>query len=299
MSLKKRESIGLVVVTYHPPLDFYYYLSILSVQAKHIVIVDNTPTQECPDVLEKCNCLDNIEIIRNKMNFGIARALNQGIRRARLLGHEWVVTFDQDTRVDADFFVNIYKAYLVLDGHTTHPIAVMGANYTDMTSGAQPHQYPVAAGEAILVAAVITSGSLISTWVHEKIGGFDEKYFVDMVDFEYCVHARQLGYSVYRTNKPLMVQSIGDAEQKRLFGFVFNVTNHMPQRRYYIFRNSINMAKRYLFFDPCWCLHILFSYLPKVCIKACLFENRKKENLHYILMGSLDGLCSRFSRKVL
>ena len=159
VSLKNRESIGLVVVTYHPPLDFYYYLSILSVQAKHIVIVDNTPTQECPDVLEKCNCLDNIEIIRNKMNCGIARALNQGIRRARLLGHEWVVTFDQDTRVDADFFVNIYKAYLVLDGHTTHPIAVMGANYTDMTSGAQPHQYPVAAGEAILVAAVITGWS--------------------------------------------------------------------------------------------------------------------------------------------
>jgi len=48
------------------------------------------------------------------------------------------------------------------------------------------------------------------------IGVFREEFFIDRVDFEYCLRAKARGYCVIRTRKPLMSHTIGTPTAHRL-----------------------------------------------------------------------------------
>ena len=293
------KDIGVVFVAYYPLDNFVDKVKHVKTWAAIVIIVDNTPEPHSAALSTYIEHA-NVKIVKNGTNLGVARALNQGFEVARALGYKWVITFDQDTELYDDFFSEIAQVYATTASTATNPIAVIGANYIDANmADSIVIDKENNTGKGLPALTVITSGSLISTSIHQQLGGFDEKYFIDMVDYEFCFRARQQGCGVWKTIRPLMKHSIGRLQEKKLFLWSFFITNHLPQRRYYIFRNSIDMVKKYFSFDFGWCLFIIFSYLPKVFIKACIFEERKKENLRYIMLGVLDGIFSRFSRKVL
>ena len=293
------DKVAAVFVTYMPTVDIVANVNKLFSQGvAEAIIVDNTPGDQFFSTL----CFDLFDhpprVVRNNENLGIACALNIGVSLARDLGYSWVVTFDQDTDVTPHFVPQMLRIYERIAASSLRPVAVLGANYYNQVFRVPAHAVDTEQ-EAVEVKEVITSGSLLSVAAFSSLGGFAEKLFIDMVDTEYCFRARQAGGAIWRTSQPLMVHSLGRLTPRNVLGFRFNLTNHLPQRRYYIFRNSIYLAMRYSFYDPSWCCYIVLNYLPKVCIKACLFENRKKENFQYILMGVLDGVLSRFSRKLL
>ena len=47
---------------------------------------------------------------------------------------------------------------------------------------------------------VMTSGNLLNIAAHKKVGGFDEKYFIDCVDWEYCLKLNTMNYQVLTLN---------------------------------------------------------------------------------------------------
>ena len=145
------------------------------------------------------------------------------------------------------------------------------------------------------ITDVITSGCLMSIEAFENVGGFCDKLFIDMVDCEYCFRLRQHGYKVLIYTKPLMNHSLGNLQVIEIFGKKIKLFNHSPFRRYFIFRNTIYMLKKYFLFDMQWCIRVIaLNYLPKLFIKACLLEKRRKENFVWIIKGIRDGLLSRF-----
>src|ERR1700690_808182 len=93
-----RENICAIVVTYFPDAHFGERLDKIKQQVAHTVIVDNTGEANPSVLLQTLDCTD-AEIIRNKENFGIGEALNQGMARAIQLGFPWTITFDQDSWV--------------------------------------------------------------------------------------------------------------------------------------------------------------------------------------------------------
>ena len=46
----------------------------------------------------------------------------------------------------------------------------------------------------------ITSAAFCNTEALSSVGGFDEKMFIDSVDFEICLNLRKHGYKIYRTD---------------------------------------------------------------------------------------------------
>ena len=82
----------------------------------------------------------------------------------------------------------------------------------------------------------------IKAW--SEIGGFDERMFIDGVDFDICYRLRQRGYKIYCIHSVVLLHEIGHIEYHRFLFWKVLVMNHSAFRKYYIARNVIYTAKK-------------------------------------------------------
>jgi len=263
-----------------------------------LILIDNTPVEFKTEIGKFFSNKSNIHYIQNGSNLGVAKALNQGVEKAIELGCKWCLLLDQDSSVDKNLKLKMGRILSSLNGRDD--IAVIGSNLSDIRNRGVNLKNKKAVNEyCYRIRDVITSGSLISTKIWKNLGGFDEKLFVDMVDNEYCLRARKNGYEVLVTKEVLMKHNLGNPTVKRFFGKEFCISNHNPKRRYYIFRNYLYCGFKYLLFDPLWSGKILLSVLPKFIIKIFLFEENRRENLKWTVLGIKDFVFRKWDRKVL
>ena len=295
--MPKIADICLIMVTYFPREKTLSNIAHLSTTWTdlELVVVDNSLCSRSPDTeaffAELLKTHPRAHVIRNNFNAGIAAALNQGARYAISRGYRWMVTLDQDTRLDPNYFLEINKVLEFCP--KDKPIGLLGVNYMNTTSEKMGE---VVSDERPFYEAmtVITSGSFCSLEAYQVIGGFIEKLFIDMVDTEYCFRARRNGFSIVFANKSLMSHSIGFKKKVRLFGHVIKFSSHAPYRNYFIFRNTIYMLKEHFFTDFFWSLSMICKYLPKVVLKA-MWTGPRMDSLNYIACGIRDGVMSDFS----
>ncbi|MET1936043.1 glycosyltransferase [Enterococcus faecium] len=292
--LKKEFCIG--IVSYNPDLDFVEQ-NIRTASNYQIYIADNGSTNQ-KELAGSVGNFKNILLISNNNNLGIAAALNQLCQRAMEEGFEWIVLFDQDSKIRKNlldgYSVELLKPQDMVSIYTpliknkqTDEIKKLNLNYH------QDSNYDE-------VPYCITSGSLtnISDW--KKIQGFDEYFFIDYVDYDYCLKIYLSGKKILRVNSMSLDHSIGNTEKK----FWFNITNHNEIRRYYQVRNMIIYFQRYKD-APKELKRIrnkrqLFIQILKIIIAVLLFEKNKYKKIRSIGKGLLDSkrYNSRTTRKV-
>ena len=81
--------------------NLFELISTISNQVNYIIIVDNNSSDQL--IFKKLE-FEKTYIIFNNQNFGIAKALNQGIKKAITLDCDWVITFDQDSKPKTNIF---------------------------------------------------------------------------------------------------------------------------------------------------------------------------------------------------
>jgi rhamnosyltransferase len=292
----EKKSVLAVVVTYHPDCSFAERFERLGPQVDAVLIVDNDSGPAAVSMLREAAARLNMGLILNSENIGLAAALNIGVAHAIASGYEWALLFDQDTVPGDSMLEGLREAYN--DFPRKDRLAIIGSNYNAPHTGELHFSKLVTNGCPWRERrVVITSGSLLSLPIVGMLGPFRDEYFIDCVDLEYCLRARSKRFEVIVTCKPLMVHGIGQPTRHRLPWREIDVSNHSRIRWYYMIRNDIDLAKKYLLREPAWVLASLWTRFKSMLV-LCIFEEDRLAKVWYSVMGLFDGLYSKFDRKL-
>ena len=288
----RQSSVCAVVVSYHPPADLAEYFPSILAQVDGLVVVDNGSTLEEVASLRAASMRYGFCLIENAGNLGVAEALNQAARWARGQGYGWVLFLDQDSRITNAFVDQMFAAW------NAHPererIAAVHPRYVDPVTGNEPFVRRANDGGPVIS---MTSGSLLPTWIFDKIGWFASEYFIDCVDFEYCFRIRAAGYLIADSKQAVLLHASGQAKQgKTLLGFTFLPTHYNATRRYYISRNRVALYRRYFRVFPRWVLQSMYDGFRET-LKCFLSEQDRMLKFRSFLLGTWDGLTNRMGKR--
>ena len=230
------EDVLAVVVSYNGLHKTRQTVDALRGQVRHVVIVDNGSLPESLAVLQSLEREPGITVELLGENRGIGHALNVGVRRARERGSFWLLTMDQDSVVDA----SLIQAY---------GTAVQGDAGRVCLAPSIANNGRKREPATTVVRYAITSGNLVRVSLFDEIGLYDEGFFIDCIDFDFSLRVRRAGHAVHRVPDASMHHELGEtlavpAWLRRFYA------RHSPVRRYYMTRNLMYLAERYVLRFP-------------------------------------------------
>ncbi len=293
--VKKR--VAAIMVTYNPEKDLIENVKSIAGSASYLIIIDNGSGGTSIEYLKEVENIPFVTIIYNGINKGLGTALNQGIQlildNEQFKDIEWIATFDQDSKISEDFFRRLLQVYDTLSDK--EKVAILAPNWVDENLLHEEmvgnNQVP-ALSDVFEPKTVITSGSLIRKSVFKEIGLFIEEYFIDFLDIEFCLRARDKGYKIILAQSVSMVHNLGNTERHNLLGSRVMATNHNYIRRYYITRNRILTYKKYFKSEKEWLREDLTATLKETII-VLLFEKDRFRKIGSIIKGSIHGMIGK------
>jgi len=281
------QQIAAVFVTFNPDSHFSQNVKALASQVAAAVIIDNNSAPEQFEFVKSAKT-NNVEIIRNKENEGIAKALNQGAAWALQKKYSWVLLMDQDSLAEDDMLIQMIKAYEEAL-QENNAAALIGVNFVYTINGKAAFTLEHKGKSFFKTVGVQTSGSLLSLNMYESTGPFREDFFIDYVDTEYCLRLKNKGHHAIIACKALMRHGLGTKGASTL------TANYSPLRRYYRMRNELVTMREYLFKNPWWvgrhALYMLYEYGLVLTTE----DNRRKK-LRAMIKGSKDALTGRMGK---
>lgn len=194
-------------------------------------------------------CLGSIKIFNNGSNFGIAKALNQGIEYALDNNADQIMLFDQDSFLTSDELILLSNTASHLFAGD-NKIAAAGPMFYESNAN-QFHgfaQYGTLKIEKIVFGGgaqpclfLISSGTVLSSKCLRHIGLMDELLFIDYVDVEWCLRAASLGYKIFGMPNVIMKHEVGYFKKQFLW---YKIPYHSQFRLYFQTRNSLIMYMR-------------------------------------------------------
>jgi rhamnosyltransferase len=123
--------------------------------------------------------------------------------------------------------------------------------------------------------------------VVEKIGLPRADFFMDFLDFEYCLRARSHGYKIAVITRAKLAHEVGNARRVRLLGYSRLWPDYAPWREYYVSRNIAYVA---------WWLYpsrrtkrFVARHLARHAGGVLLFGSHKLASLKKMVQGFWDG----------
>jgi rhamnosyltransferase len=142
------------------------------------------------------------------------------------------------------------------------------------------------------IKTTITSGNLVKAPTFEKVGLFEDSFFIDYVDHEFCLRVRINGLLIIESQNSTLFHNLGDSSIHQVMSVKLVTTSHSPMRRYYKYRNLVKTFRRYYWFEP-WMLASQFRSLLIEPIKILFWESNKKEKIYSIYKGLVDGVMQK------
>ena len=243
-----------------------------------MIIWDNTPQER--KKLRKdfwANQKKEIIVLSTGKNEGIGYALNKSIEMAQRNECTHLLMMDQDS------IWRNFKSYRnKIESDPDEEVALYAPTIADAESDFvywcnKPDLY------------VITSGSVLNLSYVKEIGLFNEKFFIDEVDNEYCVRAVNKGYHIKVYENHFLYQHFGNKEGRSFLAR--QTANYSAFRTYHQVRNRLWMWRMYSR-QLSWRYHartLLMTILKRVAI-VTLYEKDKKAKLKAIIKGFRDSI---------
>ena len=233
------DTIVAAVPTYRPTAALLDLLAVVRPQVSHLVVSDDASPCTSDHLLRQASDHLGATVIHHDRNAGIARGLNEGLASAIEQGATWLITFDQDTVVTAD-----YVPALVAEAHRRVDACIrlgaLGAEF--INDGVTTLSYPADTEVAYpQTEELIQTGTLWHVGALRDAGGFNEGLGIDAVDAAACLALRQNDYQIGIARGLALDHAIGNSITVRIGGRSVMVTRHSPERRTTMLRNRIRL----------------------------------------------------------
>ncbi len=305
----QQTSVAAVIVSYRSDERLFRGLEALAPQVGRIIVVDNDSGDHLRAKLKTVADAgeDNVRLILNDDNVGLAAAQNQGIRIALEDGADWILLLDDDSIPDAGMVEALLAAHA--DHSAPERIGLIAPRLHDEEGTLKARAYvsrhafdfrPVRFGPGDVldnVAFAIASGSLVKAEVFREIGLMREDFFVDYIDFEFAFRMKRFGWALVAVGDAGLEHRLGEFEQKRLLGRDFRFNSHSGFRRYYIYRNRMRVWRAHGLRLPAFFAFEAASIVIDLA-KLILLEDDKLEKLGGIGRGVMHAVLGRDVRPV-
>ena len=288
-----------LIVTYNPPEEIFSQ-QLAALKDQQVIIVDNGSNATTLKLLKawRGNLPEKRNLISLEQNFGIAAAQNRGIEFAQSLACQFVLLLDHDS-IPCDGLLKLLVETANIQIKYGNQLAAIGARIIDprseqelgffsLTNGVW-RTYRCTQDETLISCEFLnSSGSLIYIPAWEKIGPFDENFFIDHVETDWYMRARALGFNVYGSCQGWLLHYLGDSIVK-FWCLGWRTMPHRSARRHYsIVRNSLWMYRR-SYVPLSWKVNN-FTKLIFTLVYFSLFDKERSNQFRYILRGFFDGL---------
>jgi len=264
----------------------------------HIVIVDNSSTDDSPYLLAKE--FPDIELIQAERNGGYAYGMNLGAKYALELGADFVIYVNNDVIVTPTFLepmlelarsrneIGIVSSKVL---YTEKPdiIYCAGAKVSYLRCGGVAEYQGRGKDECAneIRETTLAEGCLllIKKSIFEKIGFMEEKYFMYLEDVDYAERVRA-HFKIMYTNKSIIYHKSGAGK---------SWAEYSPLYYYYYTRNRLwYFADKNFFYRLYVIIFSLLNSMAKFFIlaKTYLVQNeneRIKSSIKSLWKGFLEG----------
>ena len=267
-----------LIVTFYPSDVQIKTIANLSKSFDELFIIDNSCSNKVKKVLAKLNKL-NIKVIFNKKNYGIGYSANKFIKELRRRNlYEWALMLDQDSIINFNLR-NLTKKI------TNSQNKIVGLNFSDKKIITKDDEIP----KYIKVNRLIQSGTFIRKSVYMKYL-YDEDYFLDFTDFDYCARIIQDGIEIHKIENYYLQHFVGETKINKFLIFKRKRSNHPPINCFLMARNRIIMYKKKLY--KARLIKIILRQIKEIFLTMLYEDNSFKKNKARI-KGMLAGLRDR------
>jgi len=307
---KKKFKIAAVIISYNNKESIKKIISALKSQSYslgEIIVVDNASKDGSVKMLNKE--FPEVVLLANSSNLGVGEGYGRGMDYAHKKGYDWTWLLDGDCLPQKSTLEELIKAYNQLR-NTYQKIGILASSPVNPSTGkiirgkekfhggrfsGLPETFFLSQ-QPFLVDAVISSGSLIHSEVIKEVDLPRSDFFVDFIDYEYCLRVRMKNYQIVYVPRSVIHHRLGNEGIIRsvlCLGRKCLVSTHPSWRMYYIIRNEVYTR-----------LHILRDYRSIFFIGWIVLHEflsavvHQRQSIKYIVLGLKDGIRGRLGKVV-
>lgn len=272
------DSIYIVVVIYNSAAFIEKFIQNIekAVSLSHLIIVDNNSKDATDSIIERYK---KITFIKSPKNLGYAGGNNLGIKHAIKHGAKYIFILNPDVFLDKNCIKYLLENFsknekLGIAGPkiltNDKKIWSLGGIIDKKRYSAGLIKYGINESSKVSFSGKVDfiSGTaiLIDKKVFDKIGFFDEKYFLYYEDVDFCVRANKVGFDLYIDMKAKIIHYESSS-----------VGKNSKNMQYYMARNHLMFVNK---FAPTYIKLREMIRIPKT-----IWEARSKK---YELFGIRD-----------
>jgi len=229
-------NISIIIVTFNPGSQIRRLVNnLLKIKIVdrniEIIIVDNASNDNSLGQIDKTK---KVQIVRNDINLGFSKAVNLGIKFALKKNAGTIILVNQDV----DFTNDFISPLLFNNNDIVSPVIKFKRNnqwvydyggLINFRIGRIHHReldYPVTISKG-RVDYVGGCCMLIRRKVIDKIGLFDERFFMYFEDADFCLRAKKMGYTTSIEPKSIIVHNFQEGKYREIKKYRYLITSNI------------------------------------------------------------------------
>jgi len=228
-------------------------------------------------------------------NLGLPIPFNRAIALARGSGHRFVLLLDHDSILEPGSVGALAASYDrlgcvvplgALEAINDEPFQLATDDFLEGYHRRKGWGLRDGIADDFLAT---NSGLFFPVDLVDRVGGFDESFFLDGSDFEFGLRIRARGLRILRVPSARIRHFRGETSAAGAQGPAWRIRKVQPVRHYYVARDMLRVWRRYARRFPLIGL-LLLSMPVREGFLVLFFYSDRRTHLAYLARGVLDAL---------